>query len=515
MSGQHMFSRVPSVGINRSTFRRDFNRKMTFDSGYLVPLFIDEALPGDTLNLKLTAFGRLANPIYPIMDNLFLDTFYFAVPYRLVWENWERFNGAQDNPGDSIDYLIPTMTSPLGGYPNGSIHDFFGIPTQVENLTHSSLWHRAYNLIWNEWFRDENLQDSVDVPVNDGPDDPMHYKLLKRCKRHDYFTSCLPSPQKGPAVRLPLTGDATVPASDLFLRGKTSDNVAQLQIVHHNNFSDVYYQPGQNGEFLKYDHGLHVDLSQVTSVTVNQLRQAFQIQKLLEKDARGGTRYPEILQHHFSVVSPDSRLQRPEYLGGGTNLININPVPQTSSTDAVSPQGNVSAYATLKHRDRGFVKSFTEHTLIIGLCCVRADLTYQQGLPRMFSRRIREDFYWPVFQNLGEQAVLNREIYAQGNADDEKVFGYQERYSEYRYKNNEIVGQFRSNFGQSLDAWHLSQYFKNCPTLSKDFIEENVPLDRIKAVADSYPDIIMDCFFKYKCHRPMPVYAMPGFIDHF
>ncbi|AXL15184.1 major capsid protein [Microviridae sp.] len=515
MSG-HSFSRVPTINTNRSTFRRDFNRKMTFDAGYLVPIMIDEALPGDTLNLNLTAFGRLANPVYPIMDNLYLDTFYFAVPYRLVWENWERFNGAQSNIGDSTDFLIPQLTSPTGGHLNGSIHDYFGIPTGIENLAHSSLWHRAYNLIWNEWFRDQNLQDSVNVEMGDGPDNLSDYQLLKRGKRHDYFTSCLVSPQKGPAVQLPLSGnadfsiDADSGNTTVGIKSNPSGDLKRQFVSGTDSGFALSTADGRGGEIQAY-----ADLSSVTSATVNQLRQAFQIQRLLEKDARGGTRYTELIQNHFNVTSPDARLQRPEYLGGGSNPLNVNPVPQTSSSDSTSPQGNVSAYGTIKHRDRGFTKSFTEHSLIIGLACVRADLTYQQGLPRMFSRRVREDFYWPVFQSLGEQAVLNKEIFAQGNSTDDDVFGYQERYAEYRYKNNEICGQFRSNYAQSLDAWHLAQNFLNLPTLSPDFIEENPPVDRVKAVADSYPDIIMDMFYKYKCHRPMPMYSVPGFIDHF
>jgi len=513
---EHQFSEVPKATIERSSFDRSHGVKTTFDAGYLVPILVDEALPGDTFNTNMTAFARMATPIFPIMDNVYMDTHFFAVPVRLIWDNWKKFNGEQVDPGDSIDYTVPTMSAPGAGYSNQTLHDYFGIPTAVGGIEHNSLWHRAYNLIYNEWFRDQNLQDSVQVDKGDGPDNYTNYTLLKRGKRHDYFTSCLPWPQKGDAVDLPLGDTADVlrtsNAPKAYLYQENTDTLITGGTLYatavgelHNNTYKMSIDP--NG-------GLYADLSTATSATINQLREAFQIQKLLERDARGGTRYTEIVKSHFGVTSPDARLQRPEYLGGGSTPVNVTPIEQTSSTDATSPQGNLAAMATASLTNHGFTKSFTEHCVILGLVSVRADLTYQQGLNRMFSRQTRYDFYWPALSHIGEQAVLNKEIYADGSASDENVFGYQERYAEYRYKPSMITGKFRSNDAQSLDAWHLSQEFSSLPGLNSTFIEENPPLDRVIAVP-SEPHFIFDSYISMKCARPMPVYSVPGKIDHF
>lgn len=520
---QHSFAQVPKAEIPRSSFDRSHGCKTTFDAGDLIPVYVDEALPGDTRNLSMTAFARLSTPIRPFMDNLYLDSFFFAVPIRLIWNNWERFNGEQANPADSISYIIPTMTTPVGGHLVGSLSDYLGLPTQKHPITHASLWHRAYNLIWNEWFRDQNLQNSVVVDLGDGPDTSTNYTILKRGKRHDYFTSALPWLQKGGAsVTIPLGTRANVSGLGLAIGQATGTANGTFKDATTSAAGVVYPWSGTNVLNVRGTLSttstvpdIYADLTTATAATINQLRQSFQIQKLLERDARGGTRYTEIVRSHFGVTSSDARLDRPEYLGGGSTPININPVVQTSAAASQpTPLATLSGMGTAHAHGHGFTKSFEEHCVVIGLVSVRADLSYQQGLNRMFSRSTRYDFYWPALSNIGEQAVLNKEIYANADANDNLVFGYQERYAEYRYKPSVITGKFRSTFAQTLDVWHLAQNFTTLPALNSTFIVENPPITRVLAVTTE-PHILFDSFFKIKDARPMPVYGVPGLIDHF
>lgn len=523
------FSVAPQANISRSSFDLSHPYKGTFNSGELIPILCEEVLPGDTFRVNMRALTRLSTPLHPTMDNLHLSSQFFFIPNRLVWDNWQRFMGEQANPGDSTDFIVPVKTTTVG---IGDLSDYFGLPTLTNQpISFNVLPQRGYALVWNEWYRDENLQNSTTLDTGDGPDTVTNMQVLRRGKRKDYLSSALPWPYKGPGVDVPLGGMA--PIEGIALRRDYTAETAQTTLRETGNSNDITYDfPVSSQDATVADaifietnaasgsgNGLplmYANLDRATgSVTINELREAFQIQKLAERDARGGTRYTELLKSHFQVTSPDSRLQRPEYLGGGQTPVQMNTVPQTSSTDQTSAQGNLTAYATAITTRHGFTKSFVEHGYILGLISVRADLNYQQKIDRHWSRSTKYDFYWPALQALGEQPVYNREIYANGEPEDANVWGYQERWSELRSRLGHITGLFRSNATASLDPWHYALDFgSERPALTDTFIQDIPPVKR--TIGDQVaPEFLIDAWFDIKAARPLPIYSVPGYIDHF
>lgn len=543
-NSEYNFAQNPQVGVSRSRFQRNSDIKTTFNTGDLIPIYLDEVLPGDTHQVDVACVMRMATPIFPVMDNAFCDFYFFFVPNRLLWEHWKEFMGENKETAwtPKTEYSVPQVTAPTGGWAEGTLADYLGLPTKVEGISVSALPGRAYGLIYNEWFRNQNVTQPTLVEVTDatttGKNDGSATndsaitlaKPLKAAKVFDYYTGALPEPQKGEPITIPLTGNAPIEwdkSRDEMIRifgGPTStyDNyrtVGEPMFFTNKNGTlggedapEVYV--GTHSQSESKTAGMVANLSAVTAATINQLRQAFQIQKLLEKDARGGTRYREVLREHFGVISPDSRMQIPEYLGGYRLPINVSQVIQTSSSDNTSPLGNTAALSVTTMNKPMFTKSFTEHGFIMGLAVVRTDQTYQQGIERMWSRTGRYDYYWPVLANIGEQAILNKEIYAQGNKTDEEAFGYQEAWADYRYKPSKVTGLFRSNAQQSLDAWHYAQDYDALPTLSTDWMEQGEAEMKRTLAVQSQPDFIADFYFMNKTTRCMPVYSIPGLIDH-
>lgn len=518
---KHSLGMVPTALKPRSTFDRTCRYSTTANAGLLIPIYCEEIYPGDDVDIKTHMMARLNTPVVPFMNNVNIDKHWFFVPSRLVWSNFQKFMGEKENPDDSNDYLVPKITAPAGGFGVHSLADYFGLPTNVGGIKVNALPFRIYNLIYNVWFRHEKLIDSIPVEKGDTGDNLANYVLRRRCKRRDYFTSCLPSPQQGPAIDVPLGTSAPISGLGV-ITGETPDYTGGMtgtaskydldagSTKFSNVSSDAFVMANDGGR-----PSLFADLTEAAAATINQWRQAFAMQRVGEKLMRGGDRYTEILRYIWGVISNDARLQRPEFLGSETDFVQIQQVAQMSSTDTTSPQGNLGAYSYGMYQGQRRIKrSFVEHGYIMCIASIRSDLMYQQGIPREWTRETMHDFLLPPYVHLGEQAVLNKEIYSDGTSDDDNVFGYMPRYDELRYGRSKVTGKLRSTDPQPLDFWHLAQKFENRPLLNQTFIEENPPIDRVVAVTDE-PHFILDFAFDAKYTRVMPVYSDPGYIDHF
>lgn len=542
---QKSFATIPAANISRANFDRSYQRKQTMRMDYLVPIFIDEILPGDTINLSVRTFTRLITQVAPLMDRIYLDYFFFFVPTRLLWDNWEKFNGAQDSPGDSTSYVMPSKVIAQNFSTAQSLYDYFGIPLNATGQTSPTggqitikniVPMRTYPLVWNTWFRDQNLQTPLTLSTADGPDTTTQFGLTGRNRKHDYFMSGLPWPQKGTALSIPLGTSAPVYGTGKavgFTDGSTSygtfsHSSAGITVATGMYNQNVGTTPAAGssptsgttvGVVTSGTSGLYADLSTATAATINQLRQAFMVQSLLELDARGGTRYVEILLAHFGVTSPDFRLQRPEYLGGGRETIISHPVPQQSATSGSNYQANLASFGTAQTSDNsiGFTKSFVEHGYVLGLVNARGEMSYQQGLNRMWMRETRYDFFWPKLQLMGEQSVYNGEVFFDNDAagTNYNTLCYQERYSEYKYRPAEIIGQFRSQYSTPLDQWHLAPKFSSTPTFNTTFLSVNTPIERNLANTTTQAQLLQDLWFDYKHARPMVAYPQPATLGRF
>lgn len=549
------FELAPQAAIERSTIRKPFNVKTSFNVGELIPFMIEEVVPGSTYDIETSKVMRLQTLLTPVMDNLFLDTYYFFVPNRLVWEHWREFMGENSTSAwiPTVEYSVPTISAPADeGWQTGTLADYFGLPINEPFCEANALPFRAYSLICNEWFRDENLMQPLNIPKGDANvqgtngdnyivDCAKGGKPFIACKTHDYYTSALPSPQKGEDVSLldglaPIVTGDTIPA-EIF--GNTINHPKPTQVRIFNNATGQFANPTGNRDLRVNDqynldtgeadgtghssnpylfNNLYASLGNTEGMTINYLRRAFAIQRMLEKDARGGTRYIELIKSHFGVESPDARMQRPEYLGGNRCPLNIEQVTQTAPTNATSPLGSQAGWSQTNDYSNDVHKSFTEHGYIIGLMVARYDHTYQQGMEKHWLRRNRYDYYWPALAHLGEQAVYQEEIYPIAAQDYKKVvFGYQEAWAEYRYKPNYVTGEMRSAAKQSLDVWHFADWYETRPLLSADWIKEDKSnIDRTLAIPSSTSNQIFgDVLVNMKATLPMPLYSIPGLIDHF